>query len=355
MKRFLSLLVLICVVISALSTLSGCKGAKSQKAVKTAQFYEYFDTVSVVSVYKEVEDAEFDKVKTVLREELDKYHKLFDIYYEYAGVNNLKTVNKKAGKSWVEVDPELVDFLIYCKETFTLTEGKTNIALGSVLKIWHNFRAQIEDGGTVSPPDGEELARAAEHTDLESLEIDSEGCRVYISDPLLSLDVGAIGKGYATERIAEKLSRMGLDGYVLNIGGNIRTIGKKPDGSGWVTGITNPNKSSDKPFVARITLGDTSIVTSGNYERYVTVDGVRYHHIIDPDTLYPAEQWSSVSVIVADSALADCLSTALFCMTYDEATELLEAVSIELNKEISALFVDSEGEIFVFGDIDFVK
>jgi thiamine biosynthesis lipoprotein len=113
---------------------------------------------------------------------------------------------------------------------------------------------------------------------------------------------------------------------VLNIGGNVRTIGLKPSGEEWVTGITNPDKTSDDSLICKIKIGDTSIVTSGDYERFFYAGNTAYHHIIDPVTLYPADYFSSVSILTENSALADALSTALFCMSYEDGLALVNSI-----------------------------
>ena len=126
--------------------------------------------------------------------------------------------------------------------------------------------------------------------------LDVENNTVRISDPLASIDVGALGKGYATEMAAQKAETLGCESYVLNVGGNIRIVGTKPDGSGWVTGVKDP--ANTEKFAVKLMLADTSCVTSGSYERYYTVDGVRYHHIIDEATLFPADYYSSLTVVI---------------------------------------------------------
>ena len=136
---------------------------------------------------------------------------------------------------------------------------------------------------------------------------------------------------------ARALEAEGVSSYVLNVGGNIRIIGTKPDGTGWVTGVKDPRNTSE--FAIKLRLADTSCVTSGVYERYYTVDGVRYHHIIDKDTLFPAEYFSSLTVITKNSALADALSTALFCMPYDDGAALAEKLGVDV------LWIFPDGEM----------
>jgi thiamine biosynthesis lipoprotein len=288
--------------------------------------------VCTVTSYKGDSAQEFSKQAEIVKSMLEKYHKLFDIYNEYDGINNIKTINDNAGIAPVKVTPELLEFIKYSKEMYTLTSGSLNIALGSVLTIWHNYRTEaLELPQNAKVPSVSSLESAAQHTNINDLIIDEENSTVYIKDPQMSLNVGAIGKGYATQKIADKLIADGVSSYVLNMGGNIRVIGTKVDGNGWVTGITNPNRKSTDRYAAKIILKDVSLVTSGDYERYYTVNGVNYHHIIDPDTLQPARYFSSVSILTKDSALADALSTALFCMSYEDGLKLINTIgSVEV-------------------------
>lgn len=324
-----------------LSALSSCVKPIAEPQTLAKSYYEFFDTVSVVSSYAGDSKEEFAANCEAVAEILDEYHRLFDIYYEYSGVNNLKTVNKNAGKEPVKVDGKLIDFLLCAKEMYELTDGATNIAMGSVLKIWHDAReVGIDDPKNAYVPLGEDLAEAAKHTDIDKLIIDEENGTVFLADPEMSLDVGAIGKGYATEKAAQYLMNIGVSSYVLNIGGNIRAIGEKTTGEGWVTGITNPDKTSDESFACRVSISDISLVTSGNYERYYVADGKKYHHIIDPKTNMPAEYFASVSVFCADSGIADALSTALFCMSYEDGLEIINRIG-----NVDAIWVDLDGEI----------
>ena len=123
----------------------------------------------------------------------------------------------------------------------------------------------------------------------------------------------------------------------INAGGNIITIGLKPDGGKWVTGITNPDKTAESSLICKVEMGETALVTSGDYERYFVCDGVKYHHIIDPDTLMPASYFSSVSIFTSESGLADALSTALFCMSYDDGLALIESIG-----GIEVLWIDKD-------------
>jgi len=309
-------------------------------APRKKTYYEYFDTVCSVISYADESEADFESKCDQIKAQLEKYHRLFDIYNEYTGMNNLCTVNKNAGITEVTVDRELIDLLLYAKEIHTLTEGEMNVAMGAVLSLWHDQReSAAEDPDRAALPSHSELEEAKKHVSIENIIIDIDTSSVYLTDSLASIDVGALGKGYAAERIAEYLKDMGVKSYVLDIGGNLRTIGTKPDGEGWITGITNPSSPDSSSFAARITIFDTSCVTSGDYERGYTVNGKNYHHIIDKDTCYPAEYFSSVTVVTDDSALADSLSTALFCMPYKEGAELVKKIG-----GAEVLWITAEGQ-----------
>lgn len=333
MKKLISLLL----CLSFIFLLSSCKKdgdpivpQKNYKTRNKTISTVYFNTYSQISTYKDKDDTVIEGYVKTADELLSYYHHLFDIYFEYAGVSNIKTINKNAGISPVTVDREMIVFLEYCKELYTITNGKTNIMLGSVLKIWHECRESATlDFGYLDPgllPTADELRIAAEHTSIDSLIIDKEASTVYISDPEASIDVGAVAKGYAVDMLCKKLVSEGADSVVLNIGGNIRTIGLKPNGDKWTSGISNPDKSSEESLICRLKIGATSIVTSGDYERYFYSGDTKYHHIIDPATSMPARYFSAVSIITESSALGDALSTALFCMTYEEGLALVNSI-----------------------------
>ncbi len=313
------LLISALIIIIALCILIGAdKGADVD--VHTAESYAWFDTYSTVRDYSGESVEEFNKTFSEISELFDYYHRLFDIYNEYDGVVNLCTLNRLAGTGAVKVDKELIEFLEYSIDMHSLTNGEVNIAFGAVLSVWHEYR---EEGVALPPEDV--LVSASKHCDINKIIIDKENSTVELADSEMSLDVGAIAKGYATEKAAEMLKEQGKSGYVLDIGGNLRAVGTKADGSPWRAGVRNPDFSGDS-YIYRFDISDSSAVTSGNYERYYTVNGVNYHHIIDKDTLMPSVHFASVTVLCESSALADSLSTALFNMTASEGKALVETL-----------------------------
>lgn len=333
---------LLCGALLALVLLSGCSASAEPVKAQGKSYFTYFDTVTYIYSYAGDSAERFSDCSAEIADMLGEYHQLFDIYHEYSGINNLCTVNKMAGGEAVAVDARLMEFLLYAKELYELTGGEMNVMMGSVLTLWHNAReAASEDPKNAYVPAEEDLAEAAKHTDISLLELDEENNTVRISDPLASIDVGALGKGYATEMAAQKAETLGCESYVLNVGGNIRIIGTRPDGTGWKTGVRDP-KNPDSNYCAKLLLADTSCVTSGIYERYFTVDGVRYHHIIDKDTLYPSTLFTSVTVVTKNSGLADALSTALFCMPLADGEALCEKLG-----DVEALWVLPDGELYM--------
>ena len=335
-------------LLSLLAVITACGSQKPEPPAESSEpeviepkgkvYYTYFDTVSYVYDYAGDSAERFDDRSAEVSHILMEYHQMLDIYHEYSGMVNLCTINKAAGGEAQVVDQRLIDFLLCAKDMYERTDGEMNVMLGAVLRLWHEAReAASDDPAHAAIPTEEALREAALHTDISLLEIDPENCTVRISDPEASIDVGALGKGYATERAAEYLEKDGAQGYVLNIGGNIRCIGTRPDGRGWVTAIRDPRDGASL-YACRINIRDTACVTSGVYERYFTVDGVRYHHIIDRDTLVPAAYYDSLTIITRDSGLADALSTALFCMPFEEGRLLAEKLGIE------ALWIFPDGE-----------
>lgn len=319
-----------------------------------------FDTITTYMSYVSSED-EFNEQCDYIEEQLNYYDQLFDKYNTYNGMNNLKTINDNAGKKAIEVDQPLIDLLNLSIERNRKISSKVNIAFGSVINIWHDYREEAEshDGvGTV--PSDEELENANQHTSIDSIEIDEKKKTVYINDALASIDVGATAKGYAIELIKDGLIEMGVDNFLLSGGGNVASHGQRKiqkEGEFYLddcadkfcVGIESPQDgnyaaSADDPDSeneAVLVVQGESIVTSGDYQRfYQDVDGVRYHHLIDPETLYPAVHFRSVSIITEDSGLADFLSSAVFLMEYEEGLKLVNSLD-----GVEAIWLLEDGKI----------
>lgn len=299
----------------------------------TEKVYEYFDTITTFMGYTKDEE-EFNHYVSVLNEELKRYHQLYNSYDAFEGVNNFRTINENAGKKPVEVDSKIIELIEYSKEMYDLTGGKINIAMGSLLGLWHDAREiSVDNPEEARIPEESVLKTASSHKDINAIEIDKEKNTVYISDPDVQIDIGAIGKGYATKIIAKRLEEEGLKHGILSVGGDDVLIGDNPasENSYYKIAIQNPDlEDKENPYSSVVSLRNTSVVTSGDYQRYFMVDGKRYHHIIDPETMYPSTKWRSVSVILDDIAEADTISTYLFILDYEEGLEFAKKVGAEV-------------------------
>ena len=330
MKRLICALLLIAIL------LSGCGAGAGEPEQKqyTATFLDLFDTLTTIKGAAESEEA-FREMVQKIHDDLLACHQLFDIYNDYEGISNLKTVNDSAGIAPVTVDRRIIDLLLDCKEYYAATGGKVNVAMGSVLHLWHEARNDsLNNPAAAYLPDFAQLEEVAGHWDMDSIVIDAEASAVFLTDPLARLDVGAIAKGWSVEYVACNVPA----GFLISVGGNVRATGPKAEDTPWVVGVSDPNDPN--AYLHTLYLTEGSLVTSGDYQRYYYVDGKLYHHIIDPDTLYPSQFWSSVTIVCQDSGLADALSTALFLMDRESGQKLLDLYGAE------ALWVDREMKLY---------
>lgn len=297
--------------------------------------YDTFNTVSQVIGYAKSEE-EFNKYAEQIHVRMQELHKLYDKYNDYEGVNNIKTINDNAGVKPVKVDKEIIDLILFCKKNYEEIGTKTNIAMGSVLEIWHDYREE----GTSNPenakiPPMDDLLAANEHTDIDNVIVDVENSTVYLNDPLMSIDVGAVAKGYATEIVVQEVMQEGFVSGALNAGGNVRAFGKPMDGikDKWSIGIQDPDKYTFGDPADRhldvIYLTDASVVTSGDYDRFYKVGDMVLHHLIDSETLMPGSYFRAVTVVTENSGMADFLSTTVFLLPYEEGRALVESLGVE--------------------------
>ena len=299
-----------------------------------ATYTDLFDTVTVVTGYAASEQ-EFQNVTGAFYNEMLKYHQLYDVYHGYDGITNLKTVNDRAGET-VRVGPEIIALLQLAEEAAEFSEGRIDVTLGSMLNIWHNERnTGLNTPEQARLPEKTALEEAMKHTGITLLEIDGEAGTVRLTDPEAKLDVGALAKGFAVQQVCGKMP----SGYMISVGGNVYATGPKPDGSLWNVGVQDPDGTgSEYLHIVGVSCG--AVVTSGDYQRYYTVDGRKYHHIIDPETCMPGDKWRAVTVICPDSGIADALSTTLFLNDLQSGKELLRKY------DAAAMWIGMDGQVF---------
>jgi thiamine biosynthesis lipoprotein len=272
-------------------------------------------------------------------------NRLFDVYHEYDGLNNLYTVNAAAGQKAVAVDPRVIELLNFYLSQDHLAPGTINVALGPVIEIWRRYRDQALSGGPARVPPISELRQADTLCDPSQIQIDASNNTIYLAKAGMRLDVGAVAKGFATRLVANELAGQGLLSGIISAGGsNVCLIGKPLDNrKTWQIGIQNPFGNPlipDDPPLDSILANDVAIATSGDYQRYYEVDGQIYHHLIDTATLMPARYFRAVTILTKDSALADFLSTAVFLLPYNEGRKLVESLP-----DCQALWVFPDGRL----------
>lgn len=335
-KVFKSLLVL------SLLLLTGCQ---PKYEYYTHNIVGPFDTITTYITYAKSEE-DFEEQCQFIEEKLNYYDHLFDRYSSYDDMNNVYTINENAGKQAIKVDKPLIDLLELSIQRSKDISSKVNVAFGSVIEIWHNYREQAEaNNGIGKVPSKEELQEASQHTNLNNIVIDKDKSTVYMKDNLASLDLGATAKGYAVELVKQDLIEMGVEDFLLSGGGNVASHGVrkiKKDGDmiledcreRFCVSLQSPGDGNYAESAKRnndsegiLVVQGESIVTSGDYQRfYKDENGIRYHHLIDPDTLYPTVNFRSVSIITEDSGLADFLSSAVFLMSYEDGLKLINSL-----------------------------
>ena len=324
-KRITALLL---TAVLSLSLFSGCKEEVVYSKYNGVLWNSFDTIISIVSYQKSQED--FDKFMELAESEYTRLNQLYDIYNDYPGINNAKTINDNAGIAPVKVDEDLFNLIEFSIDWYYKSNGKVNIAMGRVLRIWHDVRT-VAEYKTPELPEMADLEAANQHTSIESIVLDRDNMTVYISDPDVSIDLGAIAKGYATELVADKLCEIS-NSFAISAGGNVKVEGAPMDGrTRWGIGIQNPAVDAnynmvggnlDLAFVAE----GASVVCSGGYQRFFVLDGERYHHLIDPDTLFPKNTYLGVTILCEDSGMADALSTAIFMLDPQEALEFIDAI-----------------------------
>lgn len=331
MKKFIWVLALLLILV----------GCSRDKKKYTSTFYDTFDTQVLYVEYADSED-NFNKNAEFVKSEFVRLHQLYDNYRTYEGINNVMTINLNAGKEPVKVDEDLFNMIKFSLDNYDKVLGKTNVAMGKVLDIWHNIREENEgkDDSEIVLPNNEDLIEANKYTNIDNIILDEENMTVYITDPNMGIDFGAVAKGYAVEIVAKELEDKGIKSASINAGGNVRTIGNPGDGrKTWGVALQNPDVESSDYLDVLYIEDSKSIVTSGDYQRFFMKNGKRYHHIIDPNTLWPSDSFAAVVVVTKDSGLADLLSTALYLSTKEEAEQIIS----NYDDEIGIIWADHDG------------
>ena len=253
----------------------------------------------------------------------------------YKPQSQLSEVNRQAGVRPVKVDPEVIEDTAQALNTARVTDGAFDPTIGPLVRAW---KIGSKDARV---PSQAEIDAARSLVDYRQVEVNKKEGTVFLKRKGMSLDLGGVAKGYASDRAVEAMKRVGIKGGIVACAGDIKAFGTRPDGKAWGVGIQHPREKD--AILTRVELKDAAISTSGDYERFFIKDGVRYHHILDPRTGYPARGLISVTVIAKQSWMADSM-TKMFVMGPEKARAFAAA-----HPEVEALIVDSEGNIFGTG------
>jgi thiamine biosynthesis lipoprotein len=260
-------------------------------------------------------------------QEIKRIEQLMSPWIETSDVSRL---SRSAGKDWVKVSPETFDVIQGSQKIFGLSEGAFDITIAPLTGLWRKAR---ERG---VPPSSEEVKKILGLVNFRNLLIRSDG-KVFLKKKGMAIDLGGIAKGYAVDRAFEVLTSLGYKNLIVNGGGDLRTGGLK-NNEPWSIGIQNP-RSAEK-VMATISVSDSAIATSGDYEKFFFHEGKRYHHILNPKTGFPANGCQSVTILSKDGTTADGLATAVFVLGPEQGYALCQKI-----RGIECLIVDKEGKV----------
>lgn len=254
----------------------------------------------------------------------------------------ISTINKNAGIKPIKVDDEVFGLVERALKISQLTEGAFDISYASMDKIW-KF-----DGSMKEMPTPEAIKKSVAKIGYKKVILDTKEKTIFLKEEGMKLGLGGIGQGYIADKVKELLFSKGCKSGIINVSGDINAWGKQPDGKPWSVGIVNP-MNKNKVF-ATFPLEDSSVETSGSYEKYVTFNGKRYSHIIDPRTGYPATGIVSVSVFAKQTEVADALATGIFVLGVEVGLDLANQI-----KGIGCIIVDDKGAVHASKNIDIKK
>jgi len=246
--------------------------------------------------------------------------------------SQVSEITRQAAIKPVKVDKEVFDLIDRSIKISELTSGAFDISYASMDKIW-KF-----DGSMTKKPTEEEIRRSVEKIGYKKIILNEQDTSVFLKEAGMKIGFGAIGKGYAADKAKALLIQKGAQAGIINASGDMNTWGKQPNGESWMVAITNP-LNKEKAF-SWLPIDNSAIVTSGNYEKFVVFDNIRYAHIIDPRTGHPAQGIVSASVLCSSAELADALATAVTVMGVEVGLDFInqlkgvECIIVDVNNKV---------------------
>ncbi|WP_255430983.1 FAD:protein FMN transferase [Pedobacter sp. N36a] len=269
--------------------------------------------------------------------EVSRIEALFSTFKESSQTS---LINQYAGIKPVKVDPEMIQLIQRAVKISDLTQGAFDITYGSIDKSLWNF-----DTNMTSLPDAETALQSVSLIDYQNVLVDVPHSTVMLKHEGMRIGFGGIGKGYAADRAKQVLQNLGIKSGIVNAAGDLVTWGSQSDDKNWTIGIADPDQS-ERPFSA-LNISNMAIATSGNYEKYATINGKRYSHTIDPKTGLPVTGIKSVSVLCPSAELADALATPVIVMGVQVGLDLINQL-----QQVACIIIDDHDRLFTSKNIN---
>jgi FAD:protein FMN transferase len=297
-----------------LVSLTGCDMQKSNVFKETRQSMHTIVTITVVTDSNEKANKAIEESFT----ELDGIASLLNFYSE---TSELSAINRNAGIAPVKVSRETLELIDKSVYVSKMTEGGFDVTVGSLVKLWDMKKRIVPDKKTID--------ETRKNVGYQNIVIDKTASTIFIKKKGVSIDLGGIVKGYAADRVVETLQRHGIKSGIAQVGGEVRTFGKRPNGTPWTVGIQNPRQKGGDGIIATIDVSDKALSTSGDYNKYFEKDGRRYHHLIDPKTGYPASNCGSATVLADNGTTSDGFSK-LFVLGPEKGIAAAKKAGVEV-------------------------
>ncbi len=315
MKRLKDILTIVLIVF----VLAGffIKGMKNQSEFENTQFL--FDTICSITTYSKSDTEAVDAAFS----EAARIHHLADFFNSQSDVSK---INSAKAEEKIPVDPDIMNMLILARDICEKSDGAFDITVAPVSALW-KFNEE-----SPAPPAEAEIKSRLPLVGRDRLTLDTDNMTAAKSFDDTKIDLGGIAKGYAADKAAETLEKLGVESAIIDFGGNIVTIGKnsKTENGEWRIGLQTPYAPTGE-YSKILEIKSGAVVTSGTYQRYFEHNGIKYHHIIDPKTGRPASQpFDSVTAVSPSAALSDCIATAVFVMGEEQAGILAESFDVKL-------------------------
>ncbi len=274
-------------------------------------------------------DREF--ARAAMEEAFSEFERVDRLLSGYDGSSEVSRINREAHLAEVKADEEVFLLLEKSLAISRLSDGAFDVTIGPVMKLW-----KFDEGGVV--PAKEDVAAVLPQVGFGRVEVNAERRTVRFLSVGVEIDMGGIGKGYAVDLAAARLQKMGIDNAIVDAGGDLKLIGRRPGKDFWRIGVRHPREASR--MLVTLDLAETAVVTSGDYERFFIDQEKRYHHLLDPGTGYPASACQSVTVIAPDAVDADAYATAVFVLGPEKGLALLRSLP-----GVEGIVVDSDGKV----------